>query len=180
MSLWMWSMCWASVDNLQKNCSSCHFVQPKHKTVIQFLAGSLVCSLFCLWRGIGVHVSANHCSGHRPSSLAMTPWVWWILSVPSRSCGLLFSKQPSWIVGLSSVRSTKLCRVGNSFIANLYSTGKNEGLRCPFVGSGNVFNSPWSNMYICFGIWKQRELWNCKLLLITVNCKTISFAKIVL
>lgn len=99
-----------------------------------------MCSWWCLWRGIGVHIAANRCSGHRPSSLAMTPRVWWILSVPGRSCGLLLSQPLFCLVGLSSTGSTKPCRVGISYMANLYAAvWSRRVLTKGFVRSGNVF-----------------------------------------
>ena len=71
---------------------------------------------------LGVHITANRCSGHRPSSLAMTPRVWWILSVLSRSCGPPLSTATvlcSWAV----IRwVNKASRVGISYMTNLYST----------------------------------------------------------
>lgn len=96
----------------------------------------------------------------------MTPRVWWILSVPDRSCGLIFSQLLFCVVGLSSVGSTKPCWAGISYIDNLYST---IWLKRGFYQNSILFalavflNSLECNMHVCFGSWKLGDLLDWKL-----------------
>lgn len=160
---------------------------PLQTSSVQFFAGSLVCNWGCTLRGIGLHIAANRCLGHRPSSLAMTPRVCWIISVPDRSCGLLFSLLLFCVVGLSSARSTKPFRVGISYIANLYSTiWSKRGFHNSLLFAQAVFvNSPVCNMHVCSGSWKLGDLLEWKLQTRTRfrelwKYETITSAKIVL
>lgn len=72
--------------------------------------------------GTGIHISANHCLGQRPSSLAVSPGCGESYQSPADIAPPTFSQLLLCIVGLSSTGSTKHCWVCISYMANLYSS----------------------------------------------------------
>ena len=113
-------------------------------------------------RGVasGVRVAANRCSGHRPSSLAMTATQGVVNPISRRQ--ILWPPLLTGTVLWSSavIRGVNKAPAERVLTIRLISHGAVWSKRIFtmaffFIFSGNVFlNSPRCNVYVCFGSWK--------------------------